>query len=217
MRRHSLIGMLTWGVLFVAADAAAQAPTANQLRMKQCADLAGSRQGSDRTAFMRACITSDSPPSAPADAQTQGNLTASGFSGTADGFEFSVDGSQAVGVGGPCVSAGIKRFTFTVVPSFVQWQRGTFRTQYVLTGHGELPQNSGPPLDVLYTFDANFDWAGQLAAVAQQRRRLSDGGAPIECLARSHSKYVEAAENWMRINKSMIQKQWGAQIKEMTH
>jgi hypothetical protein len=216
MRRHSLIYiMLAWGTMLVAADAAAQATTANQLRMAQCADMAGSRQGKDRTAFIRACVMKDSAASAPADTNAQGNLTATGFTGTADGFEFSVDGSQAVGVGGPCVSAGIKRFAFTVPASFVQWQRGTFRSQYSMTGYGELPQRSGPPLDVLYPFDAKFDWAGQLAAVAQQRRSLSDGGVPIECLARSHDKYVEAAENWMQNNKGMIQKRWGAQIKEM--
>ncbi|VVE89407.1 hypothetical protein PBR20603_03376 [Pandoraea bronchicola] len=216
IRRISLAYMLASGAVLVVADAAAQTPTENQLRMAQCADMAGARQGSDRKTFMRACLKKDSAPSAPANAKTQGNLTATGFSGTADGFEFSVDGSQAVGVGGPCVSAGVKRFTFTVPSSFVQWQRGTFRSQYSMTGHGDLPQRSGPPLDVLYSFDAKFDWAGQMAAVAQQRRNLPDGGAAIECLARSHDKYVEAAENWMQTNKGMIQKQWGAQIKEMT-
>lgn len=216
MGRNSLVYLLAWGAVIVAVDAVAQAPTENQQRMAQCADMAGSRQGNDRTTFMRACMKKDSAPSTPAKVNTQGNLTATGFSGTADGFEFSVDGSQAVGVGGPCVSAGVKRFTFTVPSSFVQWQRGTFRSQYMLTGHGELPQRSAPPLDVLYSFDAKFDWAGQLAALEPQRRNLPDGGAGIECLARSHDKYVEAAENWMQTNKGMIQKQWGAQIKEMT-
>lgn len=77
----------------------------------------------------------------------QGNLTAGGFSGTADGFDFAIEPGDSLGVqvkGGPCVGAGVVGFRFIAPYSYIYYRQGIYRSKYDIYAYGLFPQVSGP-------------------------------------------------------------------------